>query len=177
VCHFCHAQPFEIKHAENIKSPLLQHSCRNAEVAEAVCDAGCRLSNRGRPSIHQPPVDALPLPAEMPATLSLVTQHAGTPVSSCWRRAYHRERRQQAILIELAALPAPNFPRLRALALFGRRPPQRVVRPSCRRPKTCTEPAQSTEADMGWEKACKGERQHKCRRSSSWRSFGMTSTR
>src|SRR5437016_4672343 len=29
-------------------------------------------------------------------------------------------------------------PRFRALALFGRRPPQRVDRPSSRRPKTCT---------------------------------------
>ena len=33
---------------------------------------------------------------------------------------------------------ATHFPRFRALALFGRRPPERVVRPSSRRPKTCT---------------------------------------
>jgi hypothetical protein len=33
---------------------------------------------------------------------------------------------------------ATHFPRFRALAPFGRRPPQRVVRPSSRRPKTCT---------------------------------------
>jgi hypothetical protein len=33
---------------------------------------------------------------------------------------------------------ATNLPRFRALALFGRRPPERVVRPSSRRPKTCT---------------------------------------
>jgi hypothetical protein len=32
----------------------------------------------------------------------------------------------------------PNFPRLRALALFGRRPPQRADRPASRRPKTST---------------------------------------
>ncbi len=73
------AQPFEIKHAGNIKSPLLQHSCRNAEVAEAFCDAACRLSKRCRPTIHQPPVGVLRVPAEMPATLSLVTRHAGMP--------------------------------------------------------------------------------------------------
>jgi hypothetical protein len=30
------------------------------------------------------------------------------------------------MLIALAALPVPNFPRLRALALFSRRPHQRV---------------------------------------------------
>src|ERR1700726_4330051 len=34
--------------------------------------------------------------------------------------------------------PATPFPRFRAWALFGRRPPQRVARPSSRRPKTCT---------------------------------------
>jgi hypothetical protein len=34
----------------------------------------------------------------------------------------------------------PNFPRLRALALFGRRPPQRVDRPASRQPKTSTTP-------------------------------------
>ena len=32
----------------------------------------------------------------------------------------------------------PNFPRLRALALFGRRPVERAEPPCCRRPKTCT---------------------------------------
>jgi hypothetical protein len=41
--------------------------------------------------------------------------------------------------IALAAQPAPYFPRLRALALFSRRPPHRVVRPSFRRQKTCTQ--------------------------------------
>jgi hypothetical protein len=66
--------------------------------------------------------------------------HADMRVASCWRRAYHLERPRQAILIALAALPGATLPRLRALALFGRRPPHRVVRPSSRRPKTCTEP-------------------------------------
>ena len=37
-----------------------------------------------------------------------------------------------------AALPVLNLPRLRALALFGRRPPQRVDRPASRQPKTST---------------------------------------
>jgi len=32
----------------------------------------------------------------------------------------------------------PNFPRRRALALFGRRLPRPVEAPSSRRPKTCT---------------------------------------
>src|SRR5215510_12862516 len=40
-------------------------------------------------------------------------------VASCSRRAYHRERRRH--LIAPAAEPVPNFPRLRALALFRRR--------------------------------------------------------
>ena len=38
----------------------------------------------------------------------------------------------------LAAWPVPNFPRLRALALFGRRSLERAQPPSCRRPKTST---------------------------------------
>ena len=42
------------------------------------------------------------------------------------------------------APPMPNLPRLRALALFGRRPPQGVEGSSCRRPKTCTETVPKT---------------------------------
>ena len=37
MCYFCHAQLFEITHVANIKSTLVQHSCRNAEVVEAFC--------------------------------------------------------------------------------------------------------------------------------------------
>jgi hypothetical protein len=46
-----------------------------------------------------------------------------------WRRhrAHHHRRRENQIPIAPAALPAPNFPRLRALALFGRRPTEREV--------------------------------------------------
>src|ERR1700693_5859527 len=43
--------------------------------------------------------------------------------------------------------PAAHFPRFRALALFGRPPPRRVVRPSSRRPKTCTYPEIPWRAD------------------------------
>ena len=42
------------------------------------------------------------------------------------RRVHHRDRHQHTILIALAALPGATLPRLRALALFGRRSPQRV---------------------------------------------------
>jgi hypothetical protein len=104
MCYICHAQLFEITHAENIKSPLEQHSCRNAKVVQAFCDAGCRLSTQCRPSIHQPLVDALRVVAEIPTALSSVPLHADMHVASCWRRAYHRERRRHAILIALAAL-------------------------------------------------------------------------
>jgi hypothetical protein len=37
-----------------------------------------------------------------------------------------KARRRNQIPIAPVAQPVPNFPRLRALALFGRRPPQRV---------------------------------------------------
>ena len=80
MCCFCHAQPFEITRAKNIKNPRLQRSCQNAEVVEAFCS----------------------------------------------RRVHHRDRHQHTIPIALAALPGATLPRLRALALFGRRPPQRV---------------------------------------------------
>ena len=80
MCCFCHAQPFEITRAKNIKNTLLQRSCQNAEVVEVFCS----------------------------------------------RRVHHRDRHQHTIAIALAALPGATLPRLRALALFGRRPPQRV---------------------------------------------------
>ena len=80
MCCFCHAQPFEITRAKNIKNPLGQRSCQNAKVVEAFCS----------------------------------------------RRVHHRDRHQHTILIALAALPGATLPRLRALALFGRRSPQRV---------------------------------------------------
>src|SRR5580700_5758569 len=80
MCCFCHAQPFEITRAKNIKNTLVQRSCQNAEVVEAFCS----------------------------------------------RRVHHRDRHQHTIPIALAALPGATLPRLRALALFGRRPPQRV---------------------------------------------------
>jgi hypothetical protein len=54
-------------------------------------------------------------------------QNAKVVQAFCSRRVHHRDRHQHTIPIALAALPgAPYFPRLRALALFGRRPPQRV---------------------------------------------------
>ena len=80
MCCFCHAQPFEITRAKNIKNTLVQRSCQNAKVVEAFCS----------------------------------------------RRVHHRDRHQHTIPIALAALPGATLPRLRALALFGRRPPQRV---------------------------------------------------
>jgi hypothetical protein len=52
--------------------------------------------------------------------------HARMHVASCWRRVHHRDRHRHTIPIALAALPGATLPRLRALALFGRRPPQRV---------------------------------------------------
>src|SRR6201987_2323770 len=75
MCYFCHAQLFEITHVANIKSTLVQHSCRNAEVVEAFCRVAASRSNTRR-SIHQPPVAALPAPAEMPTALFSVPPYA-----------------------------------------------------------------------------------------------------
>jgi len=53
----------------------------------------------------------------------------------------HRDRRRNAGLRPRFrnTETGPPIPRFRALALFGRRPPQRVDRPSSRRPKTCAQ--------------------------------------
>src|ERR1700741_3166395 len=75
MCYFCHAQLFEITHVANIKSTLVQHSCRNAEVVEAFCPVAASRSNTRR-SIHQPPVAELHAPAEMPTALSSVPRYA-----------------------------------------------------------------------------------------------------
>ena len=53
-------------------------------------------------------------------------QNAKVVEAFCSRRVHHRDRHQHTIPIALAALPGAILPRLRALALFGRRSPQRV---------------------------------------------------
>src|SRR6516164_9774348 len=120
MCHFCHAQLFEITHVANIKNTFEQHSCRNAEIVEAFCPIAASRSNTRR-SIHRPPVAALHPPAEMPTAFSSVPRYAEIHVASCSRRAYHREWCRHATLIALAAPPVPYLPQLRALAPFGRR--------------------------------------------------------
>src|ERR1700739_483112 len=75
MCYFCHAQLFEITYLANIKRTLVQHSCRNAEVVEAFCPVAASRSNTRR-SIHQPPVAALPAPAEMSAAPPSVPRYA-----------------------------------------------------------------------------------------------------
>src|SRR5271165_1342196 len=117
MCYFCHAQLFEITHAENIKSTLVQHSCRNAEVVEAFCPVAASRSNTRR-SIHQPPVVALHAPAEMPTALSLVPRYAEIHLASCSRRAYYPERRRHAILIALVALLGATLPATWCLGAF-----------------------------------------------------------
>src|SRR6516225_2116999 len=120
MCYFRHAQLFEITHVANIKSTLVQHSCRNAEVVEAFCPIAASRSNTRR-SIHPPPVTALHAPAEMPTALSSVPRCAEIHVASCSRRAYHRERRRHASLIVLVALPGATLPATSCLGAF--RPP------------------------------------------------------
>src|SRR5207244_13588734 len=73
------------------------------------------------------PLDALPVPPNSPIALPRAPPHVDMHVIWCCAHAYHREQRRHAIPIALAASPLPNCPRLRALALFGRRPLQRLV--------------------------------------------------
>src|SRR5262249_51877404 len=97
--------------------------CQNAEVVEAFCPVAISRSNPRR-SIHQPSVAALHAPVECPLHYLRFPGPQTLHVASCSRRAYHRERRRH--LIAPAAEPVPNFPRLRALALFRRRPVERA---------------------------------------------------
>src|SRR5215831_2853283 len=76
----------------------------------------------------------------MPPALRSPPVHADTHVESCQHPAHHRALRQHIIPIALAAQPVPNLPRLRALALFGRRSVEPAEPPCCRRPKTITRP-------------------------------------
>src|SRR6185312_16662892 len=66
-------------------------------------------------------VDALRTATKMPIALCRSPVRADTDVESCRHHVYHQDRRPHQIAIALAARPVPNFPRLRALALFGRR--------------------------------------------------------
>ena len=72
------------------------------------------------------------------------SQYADPPAAFCRHHFQPQVRRQHQIPIAPVAPPVLNLPRLRALALFGRRPPQRVDRPAFRQPKT------STTGDMHW---------------------------
>src|SRR5260370_5042896 len=62
----------------------------------------------------------------MPTIRFQSRQWADPPAASCRCYIHPRTRHRHQIPIAPAAPPVPNFPRLRALALFGRRPPHRV---------------------------------------------------
>src|SRR5580700_4208178 len=66
MCCFCHAQPFEITRAKNIKNTLGQRSCQNAKVVEAF--GSRRVHHRDRPQ-RTIPIALAALPgAILPAT-------------------------------------------------------------------------------------------------------------
>ena len=129
TCYFCHAQLFEITHAENIKSPLEQPSCQDAKVVEAFCEAGWRLSA---------PCRLLVCSALMHSAWPPRRPWRSTHIASRWRHAFHRGRHQHAILIAptaLSAHPAPS-----CLGAF--RTPAYTARGwarHCRHPKCFTE--------------------------------------
>ena len=84
------------------------------------------------------PLDALRVPADMP-TAPLGSPAGRHPRCLVLVSSFPSKAAQHAILIEFCCRLVRHFPRLRALALFSRRPPHRVVRPSFRRPKTLYE--------------------------------------
>ena len=137
MCHFCHAQLLEITDAANIKSTLVQHSCRNVEVVEAFCPIAASRRNTRR-SIHQPPVAALHAPAEMHTALFSVPQYADNArrlvlASRIPSRAAPALNPHSARCLAGAQLPATS-----CLGAFRPPPSECVERPSLRQPKTCT---------------------------------------
>ena len=64
-----------------------------------------------------------------------------------------------------ARYPATHLPRFRSFALFGRRPPYRVDRPSSRQPKTCTFPPASNRSKAhlhSISRQARGPREARC---------------
>src|ERR1700756_5241900 len=137
MCYFCHAQLFEITRVANIKSTLVQHSCRNAEVVEAFCPVAASRSNTRR-SIHQPPVAELHAPAELPTALSSVHRYADIArrlASRLPSRAAPTCDPHSARCSAGAQLPATS-----CLGAFWTPVSWACLDPChCRRPKTCTQ--------------------------------------
>src|SRR5207247_6189683 len=77
-------------------------------------------------------------PAVHTAAPTRTTVHQGNAIASTAALQPQQVQTRDEIPIAPAATSARNRPRFRALALFGRRPQQRVDRPSSRQPKTCT---------------------------------------
>jgi hypothetical protein len=71
--------------------------------------------------------------------LQFVDRRRLRPAHDVERDGLMRVAAETADLKVLAASPLPNLPRLRALALFGRRSVERAEPLCCRRPKTITE--------------------------------------
>ena len=84
-------------------------------------------SIRSRPSMRRVPVNALRVRSQMPLARSRRRLRVHPHVPSSLRDVHHPGRRPDQIPIAPAAQPEPNFPRLRALALFGRRSAQQAV--------------------------------------------------
>ena len=73
------------------------------------------------------PVSALRARAQIPVVRSRRRLRVRPKLPSSLRDVHRRGRRPDQIPIAPAAQPVPNFPRLRALALFGRRPAQQTI--------------------------------------------------
>src|SRR5579862_1594391 len=100
--HFSHAQLFEITHAENIKSPLVQHSCRNAKVVEPLCHAGGRLSTRCRPQRrHAIPIEPAAPPGAPPTATSCLGA-SRTPAASARGESRHAGVRETYTLTDMS---------------------------------------------------------------------------
>ena len=92
-----------------------------------------------RRSIHQPSVASLNAPAEMPHCTFLGSPGMKSCTSPLARLAFTIESGRHAILIALVAYRVPHSSRLRALALFGRRPVECGPSRCCQCPKTSTQ--------------------------------------
>src|SRR5882724_12047798 len=95
-------------------------------------------SHRSTRSARSDAVNPVVQPAVHTSAPTRTTVHQGNAIASTAALQPQQVQTRDEIPIAPATTSVRNRPRFRALALFRRRPQQRVDRPSSRQPKTCT---------------------------------------
>ena len=90
MCCFCHAQPFEITRAKNIKNTLWQHSSQNAKVVEAFSRSR-RVHHRDRHQ-HTIPIALAALPGAILPRLRALVLFGRRPSECVERPSFRRPK-------------------------------------------------------------------------------------